>query len=49
MRLQSLMGAAANDLKTGDAGTDAEGVVRKKLAAPAGGAGHEGHRPARGH
>ena len=38
MRLQSLMGAAANDLKTGDAGTDAEGVVRKKRAAPAGGA-----------
>jgi hypothetical protein len=38
VRLQSLMGAGANDLKTGDAGTDAEGVVRKKRAAPAGGA-----------
>eukprot|EP00966_Prymnesium_polylepis_P143995 3324443-Prymnesium_polylepis.1 len=31
------MGAAANDLKEGDAGTEAEGVVRKKRKAPAGG------------
>ena len=37
IRLQNLMGMAANDLKAGDTGTAPEGVERKKRAAPAGG------------
>jgi hypothetical protein len=36
IRLQNLMGKEANDLKAGDDGTVAEGVERKKRAAPAG-------------
>ena len=37
IRLQNLMGKAANDLKAGDSGTAPEGVERKKRAAPSGG------------
>ena len=37
IRLQNLMGKAANDLQAGDSGTAPEGVERKKRAAPSGG------------